>query len=112
MVGLMSDRASVMKSFDKKFDEHRQEHLATDESLQFLHCSAHQHVHRGSFAPKECTKFTGVVESARMLLPSPESEGASEGVRKILNSLSLDDVSRVVKSDPQVGRETLHETGT
>ena len=41
MVGLMSDRASVMKSFDKIFNEHRKELLQTDESLEFLHCNAH-----------------------------------------------------------------------
>ena len=41
MVGLMSDRASVMKSFDRQFDDHRRQLLNTEESLQFLHCNAH-----------------------------------------------------------------------
>ena len=41
MVGLMSDRASVMKSFDRQFDDQRKRVLNTEESLQFLHCNAH-----------------------------------------------------------------------
>ena len=36
MVGLMSDRASVMKSFDRQFDDQRKQLLNTEESLQFL----------------------------------------------------------------------------
>ena len=40
MVGLMSDKASVMKSFDRQFDEQRKQ-LNTEESLQFLHGNAH-----------------------------------------------------------------------
>ena len=41
MVGLMNDRASVMKSFDRQFDEQRKHLLNTEESLQFLHSNAH-----------------------------------------------------------------------
>ena len=35
-VGLMSDRASVMKSFDRQFDDQIGKVLNTEESLQFL----------------------------------------------------------------------------
>ena len=41
MVGLMNDRSSVMKSFDRQFDDQRRQVLNTEESLQFLHCNAH-----------------------------------------------------------------------
>jgi hypothetical protein len=41
LVSLMSDRVSVMKAFNKKFDEHRKELLDTEESLQFIHYNAH-----------------------------------------------------------------------
>ena len=39
--GLMSDRASVMKSFDKAFSEKRKDLLETEEDMEFLHCNAH-----------------------------------------------------------------------
>jgi hypothetical protein len=39
--GLMSDRASVMKSFDKEMNKARQRILETQEDLNFLHCNAH-----------------------------------------------------------------------
>ena len=43
LVGLMSDRASVMKSFDKALEKERQSILGTtaEDRLQFLHCNAH-----------------------------------------------------------------------
>ena len=41
MVGLMSDRACVMKYFDRQFDDQRRQLLNTEEWLQFLHCNAH-----------------------------------------------------------------------
>ena len=39
--GVMSDRASVMKSFNKALDEERKMLLQSEEGLQFLHCNAH-----------------------------------------------------------------------
>ena len=39
--GVMTDRAAVMKSFGRKFEEERKELLQTDEGLEFLHCNAH-----------------------------------------------------------------------
>ena len=39
--GLMSDRASVMKSFGRALNQERQEMLQTTEELQILHCNAH-----------------------------------------------------------------------
>lgn len=41
LTGLMSDRASVMKSFNKAFDTQRQEKLMTQSNMEFLHCNAH-----------------------------------------------------------------------
>ena len=39
--GLMSDRAAVMKCFNSRFSEMRQNILQTDEDLSFLYCNAH-----------------------------------------------------------------------
>lgn len=39
--GVMSDRASVMKSFGKRLQDERQVLLQIDEGLDFLHCNAH-----------------------------------------------------------------------
>ena len=41
LTGLMSDRASVMKSFDNSFNQQRQQTLRTNENMEFLHCNAH-----------------------------------------------------------------------
>ena len=43
MTGVMSDRASVMKSFGRKLNETRQKELGQTETdnLEFLHCNAH-----------------------------------------------------------------------
>ena len=41
MTGLMSDRASVMKSFGRKLNETRQKELGQTDNLEFLHCNAH-----------------------------------------------------------------------
>ena len=41
MTGLMSDRASVMKSFGRTFNETRQKELRQTDNLEFLHCNAH-----------------------------------------------------------------------
>ena len=41
MTGLMSDRASVMKSFGRKLNETRQKELGQTDNLAFLHCNAH-----------------------------------------------------------------------
>ena len=39
--GLMSDRASVMKPFDKTFNENRKTLLDIEENMEYLHCNAH-----------------------------------------------------------------------
>ena len=41
ITGMMSDRASVMKSYHKAMDSMRQQTLCTEESIEFLHCNAH-----------------------------------------------------------------------
>ena len=41
MTGLMSDRTSVMKSFERKFNETRQKELGQTDNLEFLQCNAH-----------------------------------------------------------------------
>ena len=41
LTGLMSDRASVMKSFNHKFNTKRKELLEMEEDMEFLHCNAH-----------------------------------------------------------------------
>lgn len=41
LVGVMSDRAAVMKAFDKQLNTKRKEILGTQENLEFLHCNAH-----------------------------------------------------------------------
>ena len=38
---VMTDRASVMKSFGRTLEAQRQQLLQTDEGLEFLHCNAH-----------------------------------------------------------------------
>ena len=37
----MSDRASVMKSFDTAFSDKRKAVTGTDKEMEFLHCNAH-----------------------------------------------------------------------
>ena len=39
--GLLSDQASVMKSFDKAFSEKRKAVTGTDKEMEFLHCNMH-----------------------------------------------------------------------
>ena len=41
MTGLMSDRASVMKSFGRTFNETCQKELEQTGNLEFMHCNAH-----------------------------------------------------------------------
>ena len=41
LVATMSDRASVMKSYNCALNKKRQEELGTSENIEFLHCNAH-----------------------------------------------------------------------
>lgn len=41
VTGLMSDRASVMKAFNKSFNDRRNVALGVNENVEFLHCNAH-----------------------------------------------------------------------
>ena len=67
----MNDRASVMKSFDRQFDEQRKQVLNTEESLQFLHSNAHFLLGLSSEAEKvvkDITKGSKVVVLGNPLL--------------------------------------------
>lgn len=39
--GVMTDRAAVMKSFDRSLQDERRVLLQTEEGFDFLHCKAH-----------------------------------------------------------------------
>ncbi|KAL8599848.1 hypothetical protein ACOMHN_038421 [Nucella lapillus] len=56
--GIMTDRASVMKSFGRSLEEERRVLLQTDEGLNFLHCNAHFLLGLGA----ECKKVLGQEE--------------------------------------------------
>ena len=83
MVSLMSDRASVMKSFNRAFQEKRQQILGdTSTQLQFLYCSAHFLLglsHEGEKALKDVQKHVIGTPVGRDVLPVFRSfKGAGE----------------------------------